>query len=77
MGNTVLLIVALALVSLWTGRLAHSKGRNPWLWGGASFAAGHTHSTLARFGAPRGADVYQESTAAERIHRQGHLLLTV
>ena len=40
MGNTVLLIVALALVSLWTGRLAHSKGRNPWLWGGASFALG-------------------------------------
>ncbi len=40
MGNTVLLIVALALVALWTGRLARSKGRNPWLWGGASFALG-------------------------------------
>ncbi|PKB72959.1 MAG: hypothetical protein BZY75_04270 [SAR202 cluster bacterium Io17-Chloro-G7] len=38
--STVLLIAALALVSIWTARLAKSKGRNPWLWGGASFVLG-------------------------------------
>jgi hypothetical protein len=32
----ILLILSLALVVLWTVRLALSKGRNPWLWGGAS-----------------------------------------
>ena len=36
MGN-VLLFMALALVLLWTARLARSKARSPWLWGGASF----------------------------------------
>lgn len=36
MGN-VLLFVALALVLIWTARLAKSKGRNPWLWVGAAF----------------------------------------
>lgn len=35
--STLLLIAALALVSIWTARLARAKGRNPWLWGGASF----------------------------------------
>ena len=29
--------MALALVLLWTARLARSKSRNPWLWGGATF----------------------------------------
>jgi hypothetical protein len=38
--STLLLIAALALVSIWTARLAKSKGRNPWLWGGASFVLG-------------------------------------
>ncbi len=38
--ETLLLIAALALVSLWTGRLAQSKGRNPWIWGAASFILG-------------------------------------
>lgn len=38
--ETFLLIAALALVSLWTGRLAQSKGRNPWIWGVASFILG-------------------------------------
>ena len=38
--STVLLIAALALVSIWTARLAKAKGRNPWLWGGASFVLG-------------------------------------
>lgn len=38
--STVLLIAALALVSVWTARLAKVKGRNPWLWGGASFVLG-------------------------------------
>ncbi len=32
----ILLILSLGLVVLWTVRLALSKGRNPWLWGGAS-----------------------------------------
>ena len=36
MGN-VLLFVALALVLIWTARLAKSKGRNPWLWVGSAF----------------------------------------
>ena len=36
MGN-VLLFVALALVLIWTARLAKSKDRNPWLWVGAAF----------------------------------------
>lgn len=36
MGN-VLLFMALALVLLWTARLARSKARSPWLWGGAAF----------------------------------------
>ena len=38
--STLLLIAALALVSIWTARLAKAKGRNPWLWGGASFVLG-------------------------------------
>ena len=38
--STVFLIAALALVSVWTSRLAKAKGRNPWLWGGASFVLG-------------------------------------
>ena len=38
--STLLLVAALALVSIWTARLAKSKGRNPWLWGGASFVLG-------------------------------------
>ena len=38
--STVFLIAALALVSVWTSRLAKAKGRNPWLWGGASFDLG-------------------------------------
>ena len=38
--STVLLIAALALVSIWTARLAEAKGRNPWLWGGVSFVLG-------------------------------------
>lgn len=38
--GTFLLIAALALVSLWTGRLAYSHGRNPWVWGAASFILG-------------------------------------
>ncbi|HIM37607.1 MAG TPA: hypothetical protein EYM38_06235 [Dehalococcoidia bacterium] len=38
--STVFLIAALALVSVWTSRLAKVKGRNPWLWGGASFVLG-------------------------------------
>ena len=38
--DTVLLIVALALVAFWTGRLARAKRRNPWIWGGAAFALG-------------------------------------
>jgi hypothetical protein len=32
----ILLILSLALVVLWTVRLALSKGRSPWVWGGAS-----------------------------------------
>jgi tetratricopeptide (TPR) repeat protein len=32
----ILLYVSLAIVVLWTMRLARSKGRNPFLWGGAS-----------------------------------------
>ena len=35
-----LLVIALALVALWTGRIARSKGRSPWLWSGASFFLG-------------------------------------
>lgn len=31
-----LLYLSLALVVLWTARLARSKMRNPWLWGGAT-----------------------------------------
>ncbi len=38
--STLLLIAALGLVSIWTARLAKAKGRNPWLWGGASFVLG-------------------------------------
>ncbi|MEK7814408.1 MAG: tetratricopeptide repeat protein [Chloroflexota bacterium] len=32
----ILLILSLGLVVLWTVRLALSKGRSPWFWGGAS-----------------------------------------
>ena len=35
--GTILLYVALTLVLLWTVRIARSKGRNPWLWGGLAF----------------------------------------
>ena len=35
-----MLIAALTLVSIWTARSARAKGRNPWLWGGASFVLG-------------------------------------
>ena len=38
--ETLLLVVALALVAIWTARVARSKGRNPWLWAGASFVLG-------------------------------------
>ena len=33
----ILLYVALTMVLLWTVRIARSKGRNAWLWGGAAF----------------------------------------
>ena len=33
----ILLYMALALVLLWTARLAKSKSRSPWLWGGVGF----------------------------------------
>ena len=36
-GWNVLIFMALALVMLLTARLARSKARNPWLWGGAAF----------------------------------------
>ena len=35
--TTILLYVALTLVLVWTVRIARSKGRNPWLWGGLAF----------------------------------------
>ena len=35
--GTILLYVFLTLVLLWTVRIARSKGRNPWLWGGLAF----------------------------------------
>ena len=35
--GTILLYVALTMVLLWTVRIARSKGRNPWLWGGSAF----------------------------------------
>ena len=35
--GTILLYLALILVLLWTVRMARSKGRNPWLWGGVAF----------------------------------------
>ena len=35
--GTILLYVALTLVLVWTVRIARSKGRNPWLWGGLAF----------------------------------------
>jgi hypothetical protein len=38
--ETLLLVGALALVAIWTAQVARSKGRNPWLWGGASFVLG-------------------------------------
>ena len=38
--DTILWIAAVALVSIWTARSAKAKGRNPWLWGGASFVLG-------------------------------------
>lgn len=34
--GTFLLYLSLGLVVLWTARLARSKMRNPWLWGGAT-----------------------------------------
>lgn len=34
--QTISLYVALTLVLVWTVRMARSKGRNPWLWGGFS-----------------------------------------
>ena len=35
--GTILLYLALTLVLVWTVRIARSKGRNPWLWGGLAF----------------------------------------
>jgi tetratricopeptide (TPR) repeat protein len=35
--SNILLFIALALVLLWTARLARNKRRSPWLWGGAAF----------------------------------------
>ena len=35
--GTILLYLALALVLVWTVRVARSKGRNPWVWGGLAF----------------------------------------
>ena len=35
--QTILLYVALTLVLVWTVRMARSKDRNPWLWGGLAF----------------------------------------
>ena len=33
-----LLLMSLALVLMWTVRLARAKGRNPWIWGGVALA---------------------------------------
>ncbi len=35
--GTILLYIALTMVLLWTVRIARSKSRNAWLWGGAAF----------------------------------------
>ena len=45
--DKLLLFAALALVVIWTARVARSKGRNPWLWSGSSFLLGIAMLQLA------------------------------